>query len=29
VMFFGFMLSNTVGGLANILFRVFGLPYRF
>jgi Zn-dependent protease len=29
VMLFGFLLSNTVGGLANILFRLFGLPYRF
>jgi Zn-dependent protease len=29
VMLFGFLLSNIVGGLANVLFRIFGLPYRF
>jgi Zn-dependent protease len=29
IMFFGFMLSGVVGELANLLFRLFGLPYRF
>lgn len=29
VFLFGFLLSGIVGGLANIFFRLFGLPYRF
>jgi Zn-dependent protease len=29
VLLFGFLLSDIVGGLANIFFNIFGLPYRF
>lgn len=29
VMFFGVVLSTLVGGGANIILRIFGLPYRF
>ncbi len=29
VMLFGFRLGGVVGGVANLLFAMFGLPYRF
>lgn len=29
VLLFGFLLSDVVGGLANVFFHLFGLPYRF
>jgi len=29
VMLFGFLLSDIVGGVANLLFRMFGLPFQF